>query len=103
MQVDKRFSAALSSSVSLFLKVNDLKSTTTFNETMFFYQVQSNIKTPKNVFPVMYNYTNTQSGSIENITISTESTTIPASPSPFLTKYILDTTIQSILGQCDKV
>ena len=41
--------------------------------------------------------TNTQYKYTENITISTESTTITVSPSTFVTKALLDTRIQSMI------
>ena len=42
----------------------------------------------------MYPYTNTCSGSTEKLDISTEATTIPASPFTFLAQYGLDTKLK---------
>ena len=54
----------------------------------------------------MSTYTNTRSGFTENITISTEATAIPTSPSPFVDQYKLGTKLQSIFARfdakCDK-
>ena len=47
----------------------------------------------------MYPSANTQSGSSENNNISTETTTIPTSPSPFLSKDYFDNTLQVIISQ----
>ena len=69
---------------------------------MLLYLFHSNIKSPKTNL-VVSPYNNTQSGSTDNITISAESTTIPASTSTFANKYILETTIQSIFDIFDKV
>ena len=46
---------------------------------------------------------NTQFGSTENITISNEATIIPYSLSRFVTKSVLDTTVQDMFDQFDKV
>ena len=55
---------------------------------------------------IMPHYTNTWPGSTENLTISTEFTTIPTSPSPFVDQYKLGTKLQSIFARfdakCDK-
>ena len=49
----------------------------------------------------MYLSTNTQSGSNENLTISTEATTIPTMPSPFVTQSDLGTKLQDIFARFD--
>ena len=49
---------------------------------------KSTIRT-KTVSLFMSTYTNTRSGFTENITISTEATAIPTSPSPFVSKYVV--------------
>ena len=47
-------------------------------------------------------YISTQSGYNDNINISTEDTTIPTSPSTYVTKSVLDTKIQAMFDQFDK-
>ena len=45
----------------------------------------------------MYPSTTIQYSSTDNITISTEAVTIPNSPLPVVTKYVLDTTIKYMI------
>ena len=82
---------------TIFLQLNYTQIKTEFTETLFFYQIQSNIQYPKTIFLIMYNSTNTRYGYNENITISTEATTIPVFTSLVVTKFILETSIQSIV------
>ena len=53
----------------------------------------------KNISLVMYLYKNTLFGSNDNITISTEATTILTSPSPFVSTYLFDVSIQAMYFQ----
>ena len=53
------------------------------------------IYNPKKTFLIMYPSNNTQYESTENITVSTEATTITISPLPFVSKPFLDTTTRS--------
>ena len=49
----------------------------------------------------MYTSTNTVSGSGDNITISAESMTIPTSPSPLVSKYYFENTLQEMFASSD--
>ena len=53
----------------------------------------------KNILLIMSTSTNILSGSNDNINISTESTIIPDSHFSFLSKYLLDSTIQAMFDQ----
>ena len=51
----------------------------------------------------MFPSTNTQYGSTENITISTEDSTIPAFPSPFSNRSVLETKIQAMFHRFEQI
>ena len=46
---------------------------------------------------------NTQFGYIENIILSTVSTTVTTSPPPFASKYLFGNTIQAMFDKFDKI
>ena len=51
----------------------------------------------------MYYSTNKWYGSSENITISTEATTIPKSPQPLVSEYFSDTIILEMFAKSDEI
>ena len=75
---------------------------TTFTENMFFCWIQRNIPAQKSFIPHYVPLHKKRSGSNGNITIYTEYKTITTSPSPYVTKYVLDTTIQVTFDQLKK-
>ena len=71
---------------------------TAFNKPLIFTKVFDHYKSPtQSLLFTMLPSTNTRYGSIENITISTEATTIPTSTSLYLTKTYSTTTISNII------
>ena len=70
-----------------FLQVDYLQIAAAFNKPLISNKISENYKRPTQyLFLTMYPSTNTLYGSIENINISTEATTITTSPSPYVKK-----------------
>ena len=57
----------------------------------------------KHILLILYPSTNTQSGSSENITISTEANIITTSPSPFVSKPDLETSLEEMFDISDEI
>ena len=92
IQCETLFTSQLSTNHNNFQQDSDVQTKTK----------QSTIPT-KNIILIMSPSTNKWSCSSENITISTEATTIPTSPSPFVSKYYFDISLKYVFARSDEI
>ena len=97
-QGDKFISATISSSMIISKKkltnYNHIHQSSVLISISYQYTIQLN-----NLFLIIYPSTKKWTGSTENITVSTEFTTIHSSPSKFVSKDYFGNTLQATISQ----